>query len=186
MMNALDTFCRQVRARSAEHAAAMHLLADGRLWGLTVSILRQELDSMIRVIYLLSLSDMPYRQSLIEASVNGKPWTVKGKKHRITDKDMAELAGKLHGWTGSVYKFGCAFIHLSAFHDYSDRDPFAALPASEQRDILNHMRDYHFGPPQATPTFQDLTPYFPRILDKISDNLRNYVKQLENNDVIMI
>jgi hypothetical protein len=177
-MDALDTFCRLVRARSAENAEAMHLLASAQLWGQTISILRQELDSMIRVIYLLSLSDMSYRQSLIEASVNGRKWTVKGKNARITDKEMAELAGRLHGWTASVYKFGCAFIHLSDFHDYNSRDPFVRLPANEQNDILHHLRNYHFGPPQASPTFQDLTPYFPRVLDKISSNLAHYVEQL--------
>jgi hypothetical protein len=79
-----------------------------------VAVLRQELDSMIRVIYLLSQSDIAFRDELIQASVEGKQWVAKGTKHRVTDKEMVELANELHGWTESVYRFGCAFIHLSS------------------------------------------------------------------------
>lgn len=181
-MSALHTFCRQIRSRSAEHESAMRLLFGNRLLGLMVSILRQELDSMIRVIYLLSIKDRTERNRLIEASVDGQQWTVKGKKARITDKEMAELTESLHGWTGSVYRFGCAFIHLSAFHDYSDRDPFASLPASERHDLLEHMRSYHGGPSESNPSFHDLAPYLPRVLEKIAGNLECYLKQLETGE----
>src|SRR5262249_40018997 len=120
-MASLETFCRQVRARSAEHREAIHLLHGRRLLSQVVAILRQELHSMVRVIFLLSIGDRPYRQQLIDGSVNGEKWTVKGKKACITDREMVELAQTLQGWTQSVYKFGCAFIHLSSFHDYQHR-----------------------------------------------------------------
>ena len=45
----------------------------------------------------------------------------------ITDKEMVELAQELQGWTESVYKFGCAFIHLSGLHDYNSRDPLSLV-----------------------------------------------------------
>jgi hypothetical protein len=149
-----------------------------------ISILRQELDSMVRVIYLLAIRDHAYRETLIEASVNGRQWTVEGKKARITDKEMTELASQLHGWTASVYKFGCAFIHLSAYHDYSDRDPLRSLPHDERIQLLDHMRHYHGGPIESNPTFEDLAPYLPRVLDKVASNLECYLRQLENKEHI--
>jgi hypothetical protein len=45
---------------------------------------------------------------------------------------MVDLAQILQGWTRSVYKFGCAFIHLSSLHDYNERDPLSQLPAEEK------------------------------------------------------
>jgi hypothetical protein len=122
----LNIFCRQIRNRSNEHRQAVHLLSYAELPSQIVSILRQELDSMVRVVYLLTIPDMILRDELIKASVEGNQWeltTTKGKKRRVTDKEMVELANHLQGWTRSVYRFGCAFIHLSNFHDYQDRDP---------------------------------------------------------------
>ena len=178
-MSSLETFCRQVRARSAEHREAIQLLQSRRLLSQVISILRQELDSMVRVIYLLSIAEKPYRQQLLDASVNGARWTLKGKSACITDREMVELAQSLHGWTQSVYKFGCAFIHLSSFHDYKHRDPFLALPEDERAAILMHLREYHGGPLVSDPTFEDLVPYLPKVFEKVASNLDHYVKQLE-------
>lgn len=134
---------------------------------------------MVRVIYLLSIVDKPYRQQLIDASVSGEKWKVNGKKASITDREMVELAQTLQGWTQSVYKFGCAFIHLSSFHDYEHRDPLLAIKEEEKTAILKHMRDYHGGPASADPTFEDLLPYLPQVFEKVADNLECYLTQLE-------
>jgi hypothetical protein len=74
-------------------------------------------------------------------------------------------------WTQSVYKFGCAFIHLSALHDYENRDPIGLLPETERSDLIAHCRNYHGGPIQEAPTFRDFVPYLPDVLKKISSNL---------------
>jgi hypothetical protein len=178
-MTSLEMFCRQIRARSSEHREAIHLVHGRRLLSQVIAILRQELDSMVRVIYLLSIADKPYRQQLVDASVNGAKWTAKGKSACITDREMVELALSLHGWTQSVYKFGCAFIHLSSFHDYEHRDPLLALPENERAAILKHMRAYHGGPIAPDPTFEDLVPYLPQVFEKVAGNLECYVKNLE-------
>src|SRR5437879_5017325 len=178
-MTSLETFCRQIRARSSEHREAIHLVHGRRLLSQMVAILRQELDSMVRVIYLLSIADKPYRQQLVDASVKGAKWTAKGKSACITDREMVELAQSLHGWRQSVYKFGCAFIHLSSFHDYEHRDPLLALPKNEKAAILKHMHAYHGGPTVSDPTFEDLLPYLPQVFEKVASNLECYVKQLK-------
>ncbi len=183
-MDFLEAFCRQIRLRSSDNRRAFQLLELGDIPSQMVAVLRQELNSMIRVIFLLSQSDMAYRDELIQASVEGNQWIARGKKRRITDKEMVELANELHGWTESVYRFGCAFIHLSGFHDYRERDPMDMISEEEKQAILKHMRHYHGGPGQANPTFKDVIPYLPMAFEKIASNLECYAKDLEARKVI--
>jgi hypothetical protein len=177
----VSTLCRQIRARSTEHRAAVMALRSAP--GQIVSVLRQELDSMIRVIFLLAQSDLNYRNELIEAAVSGKAWTARGARRKITDREMVELANSLHGWTRSVYQFGCGFIHLSSLHDYRDRDPLSQIPMAEREAILEHLRNYHGGPSNPSPTFNDIVPFLPNVFEKIADNLEYYLKQIENDEV---
>lgn len=161
----------------------MELLAGAKLAGQMISVLRQELDSMIRVIYLLT-QNPERRELLIGASVQGKQWSQEASRAKVTDKEMVDLAQVLQGWTQSVYKFGCAFIHLSGLHDYNDRDPLSELPTEERSDILKHCRYYHGGPAPTAERFEDLVPYLPRVLEKISGNLECYLEALENGEVL--
>ena len=48
-IDCLMLFCRQVRSRSDEHSQAVKLLFPAKVSSQIISILRQELDSMIRV-----------------------------------------------------------------------------------------------------------------------------------------
>src|SRR5271157_2589705 len=98
-MEQLDVFCRQVRACSNEHRQAIPLMYQAKIFSQVMSILRQEVDSMIRVIYLLTISDMKYREKLIKMSVEGQKWTAKDSKRKITDHEMVEAADSLTGWT---------------------------------------------------------------------------------------
>ncbi len=180
----LEIFCRQIRQRSEENRKAFAVLFHNDIIGNSVSILRQELDSMIRVIYLLSIDDIDYRNELIELSVQGKKWTRKGNKAQVTDRDMVELANRLKGWTQSVYKFGCAFIHLSNFHDYQARDPVKSLTKEEKVDLLKHMRAYHGGPLTDDPSFGEVVRYLPLVFEKVHSNLECYVRDLEQNKVL--
>ena len=177
-MEALQIFLRQVRKRSEEHRRVMKVLAKLHAPGQMVSVLRQELDSMIRVVYVLN-QPIELRRNFIEASVNGRRWRRPDGKGAVTDKEMVELTQRLMGWTQSVYKFGCAFIHLSNLHDYSDRDPLLQISTEERMDILEHCRAYHGGPHGENIGFSDLVPYLPSVLAKVSANLECYLEDLE-------
>lgn len=177
LMSQIEIFVRQIKSRSAEHQKAVFALSSAQVPGQIVAILRQELDSMIRVIYLLSLP-IDRRRALVSASVEGVQWRKENLKGAITDKEMVDLAQNLEGWTRSVYKFGCAFIHLSSLHDYEHRDAIGLLPESERNDLITHCRYYHGGPIESAPTFRDFVPYLPKILAKISSNLDCYLDKL--------
>ncbi|WP_082780017.1 hypothetical protein [Gluconobacter albidus] len=179
----LPIFLRTIRSRSREHQRTMELLAGAGLAGQMVAILRQELDSMIRVIYLLT-QNSGRREYLIGTLIRGEKWTRENSRAKITDRDMVDLAQKLQGWTKSVYKFGCAFIHLSCLHDYNDRDPLLQLPEHESSDIIEHCRYYHGGPAVGTTRFEDIVPYLPEVLKKISDNLDCYLEMLEDGEIL--
>jgi len=154
-MNKVTYFCNIIRQRSNEHKSAIGRTTD--LPGVMASIMRQELDSMVRVIYLLSIPDLNERNRLIEQTIDGKKWTVKtekGKERQITDQEMVELSNKLQGWTKYIYKFGCSFIHLSSHHAYNSTNPFKSLSDREKGNILSHMRYYHNGPNTDSPSFE--------------------------------
>jgi hypothetical protein len=189
-MNKTKNFCDLVRKRTQENKNGMSALHQGtETISPMMSVLRQELDSMVRVIYLLSIKDLKLRENLISSTLAGKKWQIpnnKGKTKNITDKEMVELSQKLHGWTKSVYKFGCSFIHLSNFHNHDSQNPFKSLPKEEQKNIIEHMRHYHGGPHSDCPTMKELSLYFPQVLEKISSNLECYLKQLEENKILEI
>lgn len=175
----LSVFCRQIRERSEENRTAVVQLRPARTYGAIVGILRQELDSLVRVIYVLAAASRARRASLVSDAVSGRRWKRESGKGIVTDGEMVDIADSLHGWTRSVYKFGCAFIHLSSFHDYNHRDPLAQIPASERAAILEHMRYYHGGPAAENPTFEELAFFLPSVFEKIASNLEHYVRELE-------
>ncbi|TMP26124.1 hypothetical protein CWB99_19590 [Pseudoalteromonas rubra] len=177
-MSSILKFCLILRKRSAEHTEAISRVEG--LHGMVISILRQELDSMIRAIYLLNVSEPNELERLVEQTLNGEVWTVKtakGKMAKVTDRDMVELSDELNGWTRSVYKFGCSFVHFSNYHDYSSQNPFDQLSPDERSSILDHMRHYHGGPVGDSPGFSELASYFPRVFKKVSENLDWYIRE---------
>lgn len=188
MKTETQRFCDAVRARSQENRTAIGLLGHSpATLSPAMSILRQELDSMVRVIWLLALESMSERERLIQATFSGQKWkriASNGRQVNITDRDMVELAQELQGWSKSVYKFGCAFIHLSDFHEHSVQDPFRKLPQSEKDAILSHMRSYHGGPIEKDPDLLAMAPFIPKVFDKIADNLECYLEHLEKGEMI--
>lgn len=184
-MTQLNKFCKMLRERSVENNNSFQVLFRNQLYGNCFSILRQELDSMVRVIYLLNISDLTKRELLIKKTLDGEKWSFvnhNGKNQTVTDRDMVNVANELKGWTQNVYKFGCAFIHLSNFHNYLSEDPFKSLPDSEKDDIINQMRNYHFANLNRESTLNDIIPYLPSVMDKIKGNFECEIKSLERNE----
>lgn len=182
-MNNTEKFCGIIRQRSIENEHTILLLSRGKLNGQIMAVLRQELDSMIRVIFLLHQS-ITERERLIQLTLNGNKWVSANNKTNITDRVMVDLANTLNGWEESVYKFGCSFIHLSIFHDYILNDPFQNIEQKEIAILKSHLNNYHGFPLSKELTMDSVSPYLPMVFHKIKDNLEYYLGVLEKGGVL--
>jgi len=189
MNKVIKEFRKIVYQRSIENARALEAMKSelGNMVSPAFSILRQELDSFIRVIFLLSIKNRTERQRLMQATLDGQKWRVltnKGKWRDVTDKEMVELSNRLHGWTGRVYKFGCAFIHLSDLHNHLSKDPFQKLSEVEKQDILAHLRNTHRWDESDSLTVEKFISDLPYIFGKIGGVMDCYLDYLEQDKVL--
>lgn len=98
--DSINKFCNIAEQRSAENVASFRVLYENNLYGQCFSVLRQELDTMVRMIYILNFDDREIRLRLINQTLNGEKWsllTPKGKLKIITDKEMVKIADNLTG-----------------------------------------------------------------------------------------
>ena len=178
-----EKFCRILRERSNEHKTAINLVLHNGLYGQAISILRQELDSMVRVIFLLDEPDLSIRSHFMVQTLNNTKWTLPNSRIIVTDRNMVDFANTLFGWTQSVYKLGCAFIHLSPMSDYKNENPFLQLTQGETDDVRQHLNNYHDFPLTNTLSMETVTPYLHRVFTKVSDNLEYYINGLETDRI---
>lgn len=170
-MNNKEKFCELIRQRSEEHAKTIILLSGSGLTGQIMSVLRQELDSMVRVIFLSNQS-LAEKNHLINQTLSGKQWRYKETNAKITDRNMVDLSDRIiDGWVNSVYTFGCSFIHLSSFHDYAINDPFLQMNSSDIAVIKGFLNKYHNFPLSEELNMQSIEPYLPLVFEKIKGNL---------------
>ncbi len=180
-MEIIEKFCNQVSLRTAENYSAFNLLVESECFGVAIGILRQELDSLIRVSYLWH-EDIEINEGLklMQDSLNGKKWeklSVKGKKIKITDREMVELARHLGGWEKVIYDFGCNLIHLSNYHSYKECDPLVALSSDKKAEIVSYLRSYHCYPHSGL-NFDLLKPYLPKVIEKLKDNINYFLEAI--------
>ena len=195
--NNINLFCDIVTQRSGEHSCAINILLQQQLYGQVISILRQELDSMVRVMFLLkeldsmvrvmfllSISDLNLREHFINQTLEGIKWSYPNTKKVVTDKQMVDLADKFYGWPFFVYKLGCAFIHLSAMVYYKNSNPFLLLSVSERNDITRFLHQYHSFPLELELNLENIIPYLDKVFNKVSSNLACYIEDLRQNKLL--
>ena len=187
MENTNQKFIELIKKRSEENNKAIKMLFDQSLIGNCLSILRQELDSFIRIIYLGRLSDFIDRERLMQQTLNDEKWTLltsNNKWRQITDRDMIEKSTQIKGYIKYVYKFGCAFIHLSNFHNYKEENPFNKLNSFEKNDVKKYLNQYHSFPIENELTVENISNYVICIFDKISGNMSCYYDEILQNKMI--
>jgi hypothetical protein len=152
-------------------------------FSVAVGLLRQELDSLIRVAYLSEQgASSQTARALMADSVNGNQWTTataNGRYRRITDREMLDIAAHLGGWVEIIYLFGCKLIHLSDMHDYEVSDPFAKLSNQTRQEIITYLHDYH-GYPYPDIDQPKFEAYLPKVMQKLIENVTYYVAEIES------
>ncbi|MCC6181270.1 MAG: hypothetical protein IT237_05500 [Bacteroidia bacterium] len=187
MSETTEKFIEIVKSRSAENSKSIHLLFEKGIIGNCISILRQELDSFIRVIYLGKLGDMNERQRLMQLTIDGLEWnelTINGRQRKITDRDMVDFANVLFGYINYVYKFGCGFIHLSNNHDFQNENPFEKLSDYDKTSIVTYLNQYHNFPIENELTIEAFKPYLLNVYEKVSSNMLYHIDELKENRVL--
>lgn len=177
-----------IKNRSEENSKAINALFAQNLLGNCLSILRQELDSFIRILFLGRLTDISERLRLMNQTLNGKKWTeltANNKWRQVTDRNMVDKSTEIKGYIHYVYKFGCAFVHLSDFHNYEITNPFDKLDFSEQFDIKLYLNQYHGFPKDKDLTVDNVAPLIPSVFKKISQNMAYYYDAILNDEMIL-
>ena len=92
---------------------------------------------------------------------------------------MVEHSNKLDGWSRNVYEFGCAFIHLSNFHNQGEHFLFTQENNSEATKVKEYIKYYHNYEIDVPIRLTQIVELAPQIFDKVSSNLIDYLTALE-------
>ena len=175
MEDTTENYIRLCKDRSDSNIAAIHSLFVQQLYGQAVALLWQELDSLVRVCHLLTISDFSKREKFMNLA--GKRWKKGG--NQITDSSLVDVANRYNSWARDVYDFGNKFTHLSDYHAYKSLDPLATLDISKKVCIEQYLTSYHQYPGGLPITLEHVIPYLPKVADKVVTNLSSYLKDLK-------
>jgi hypothetical protein len=170
-------FARQIRARSHENREMMPVAHKNGWRANEFSTLRLELDSLVRVIYLLDEHNRTRRaELLVQATSPNQRW-------KMSDEEIAAPAKRMYGWEQQLYRVASRFIHLSSQHDYMTRDPFQySLSPKQREEMVQYIKEYHGGSLSVNSTFAEVAEYLPRVFNKISGRVDHYLGMLERNE----
>jgi len=170
--------------RSLENEQAFYLLSKQKLYTLIGVIIRLELDSLMRFCYLESLEDDEEKDLLINQFLDGKRWEL--EKGFVTDRKMVEHMTNtlMLGWALHIYDIGCAFVHLSPYHDWAINEPTRNLTIEQRQNIASNVNEHvrcglykkYNKTMKESFDFNDLVEISEDVFCKLKDNLRYELK----------
>ena len=176
MITQNDEYQKMIKQRLDENTKSFNILFELKNYCNCISIMCQELDQYIRLLYLVK-QPAAIRDVFINNSINDKKWYSIGddnKKAYITDKDINEFAKILTGWEAEVFEFRKVFKNLSLNINYMLRDPIKGLDDFERSVIYEYVKKYHDPEFSYKYTIKELIPELPLIFGKISDSIHEY------------
>jgi hypothetical protein len=164
----------------------MAFATEENLLSTQMSTIREEVDSLLRVIYLLGVNDYNELADIIGNSFDQRmfgPTKADGEARRISDKTLIDAAAAQFDWLKTLYDFGCSFIHLTGLHSYQERDPFRMLSPSEREAIAGFVNRYYRATISANSQFTEVAHYLPQIFRKVAENLERLLGDLQKHVV---
>jgi len=164
--------------RLEENWKSFNILLGLKHYGNCISIICQELDQYVRILFLLKQNAIE-QENLINNSINNQKWHKigsDGKKEYITDESISSFARELSGWESEIYRFGIVFENISSNFNYVVKDPIKGLDDQERKIVYDYVKDHHDSNFPKSYTIEDLMPVFPMIFMKISNSIREYSK----------
>jgi hypothetical protein len=166
--------------RLEENWKSFKLLFDIKHYGNCISLMCQELDQYITVLFLLK-QNMERRNHLISLSINSQKWYIVGsdnKKEYITDDVLLKFTDSLTGWERSIYEIGFIFKHLTVNSNYVLKNPILSLDHIERKQIRDYIFEYHTTELPEEYKIEELVPILPLVFERISDNIKIYIVNL--------
>lgn len=180
MISEKEAYKRLISHTLKENWKSFTILFELKHYGNCISIMCQELDQVIRLLFL-SKSRMHERDELIGQALNSQKWFLLGadrKKTYITEETLAEFATSLAGWERAIYEFGLAFKSLSNNYNYILKDPIKGLKEAERQKIHAYIVEFHDKAFPADFALGNLIPELQAIFERISENLKLAMEQL--------
>jgi len=180
MISEKEAYKRLISRTLEENWKSFTILFELKHYGNCISLLCQELDQVIRILYL-SKGRMHEKDELISQAINSQKWFHLGadrKKIYITEETISEFATSLEGWEKAIYEFGLAFKSLSSNYNYILKDPIKGLKDGERQKIHAYIVEYHNPDFPADFALANLIPEIKSIFERISENLRLDMEQL--------
>jgi len=176
---ALSTLLRSARERSREHVSSLPVLLENGNYGVAVALLRQEIDTFVRLVYLNAIGKHSALEMIEDFAATKRLRIRDGTKKRIiSEREMVELAAPSYHWVEPTYRLSCNLIHFSTFHDYQSTDPFSGISDDDRRAIIKFLHDYHgYSDPDI-----DMTRFvrvLPNVMDKIARHVAGNCATLE-------
>ena len=171
-----DQFRRLISKRLEENWKSFTILYDINHYGNCISILCQELDQYIRLLYLMK-QPKHIKDQLLSNSINDQKWHTIGndnKKVFIVDKDIEDFAKGLKGWEFDIFEFRNVFYKVNSNFNYILKDPIKGLNDSERELIYKYIREYHDSNFGNDFTIKELVPLLPVIFGRISEKIKGY------------
>ena len=163
-----------INNRLDENWKSFNILLGLKHYGNCISIMCQELDQFIRILFLLKQT-LHDRKQFINNSINNQKWSRMigdNKKEYITDADIKIFAETLTGWEKSIYDFGYIFNNLSNNFNYMLKDPIKSLDDAEREIIYNYIIEYHDSGFIKEYSINELMQVLPNIFVKIYDSIK--------------
>jgi len=181
MISQRDEYKQLIEHRLKENIKSFELLFGLKHYGNCISILCQELDQIVRLLFLLN-SRAEDRRLFMESSINSHKWfrmNSENKKELITEEILLKFTDTLNGWDRAVYEFGFAFNNLSSNFNYGSKDPIKSMSDVDRQNLYKYITEYHVKDFPREFTLGDLVPILPAIIKLISKNLLAYLEMLE-------
>jgi hypothetical protein len=178
MISEKDEYKRMVGHRLEENMKSFKLLFDMKHYGNCISIMCQELDQIIRLLFLLN-STANHKKQFIYSSINNQKWYTTGLDHKrvyVTDDTLLQFSESLTGWDKCIYEFGFSFKNLSNNFNYGSRDPIKSMNETDRNRLHGYVKEYHVKDFPVEYSLEDLIPVLPMIIRLISNNLNNYME----------
>jgi len=180
MISEMEEYKNLVTHRLDENLKSFNLLYGMKHYGNCISIMCQELDQIIRVLYLRNSSKIE-QQQLMYCTITNHKWFIvnrENKKEYITDEVLLRFTKTLTGWDQNIYEFGFSFKNLTNNYNYGSRDPIKSMSAADRAKLEKYISEYHVHDFKKDFTLDDLIPVLPMIIDEISAKLKSYIEKI--------